>query len=610
MRFQTKLLLSYSLIIVLLAIVLGIAFYEYSSDVFERNARSSLVSVSGRMARELDNLARTMDFVTTYLLSDSDFYSSMVSLAYLDRNEPGDFFYINEGWRLVKRTLLSYSISRNFHAVNVFNRSGDFLSSNLVDFAATSDSRPRLADVPWLSRADAQGGRPVLIPPYDDPWRPSGSGGPRVYGLARAVQGAKGPMGYIEVQNALSDLDSLFSLPEGEGAKAIAFLSDGTLFYARTSMGSLALAHYASLAKAPCDASLARNPATGREEIVASASADFAGVRILLAQDRVLLLKSLAFTRNITIVVGLLIILVSLVYNYLFSRQLARPIRQLKAYMEGTEIGNLPDALDFEGPSHPLSGSAGDEIEALGRAFVDLRSRLGESISRELVSQSLQSRARFDSLQAQVSPHFLYNILTVIANKGLEAGSEEIGEICDGIADMLRYSTSTTARSATLAQEIEHVRSYLFLMKKRLEHRLEFSIEADPTLLGERTPKIVLQQLAENSISHGFDGSKKTLSVSLSLFARNGRWRVEVGDDGVGFDAEVLSSLRRKTDTIAAERPGSESPGSAIGGMGLVNLYSRLRLFYEGDFNFELGVSPLGGALVAIGAPLGSGRAD
>jgi two-component system sensor histidine kinase YesM len=85
---------------------------------------------------------------------------------------------------------------------------------------------------------------------------------------------------------------------------------------------------------------------------------------------------------------------------------------------------------------------------------------------------------------------------------------------------------------------------------------------------------------------------------------------VEVSDDGAGFDAEVLAALKCKTDAMAAAGPGSEPPGSAIGGMGLVNLYSRLRLFYEGDFDFELGASPRGGALVAIGAPLGAGRAD
>jgi Predicted signal transduction protein with a C-terminal ATPase domain len=608
MRFQTRLLLTYSFIIVLLVIALGIGFYGYSAGVFERSARANLGSASLRMARQLDDLVRPMNFVATYLLSDGDFYSSIESLAYLDKGKPGDLYYVNEGWRQIKRTLLSYSIGRDFHSVNFFNRSGDFLSSNLEDFAGTSDARPLLAAVPWLERADAARGKPVLVAPFADPWRPRGSGELKVYALARAIQGASGAIGYIEVQNSVSDLESLFSVSADDGVRCFAFLSDGSLFFSSSPPSPRSLARYAELAAAPGEAALSRDPESSREEIVAAAEAGQAGASVVLVQDRGLLLRPLAFTRNLTLVVGLLIILASLAYNYLFSRQLTKPILRLKAQMEGTEIENLPDELAVEAASHPLIGQAGDEIDALARAFADLRARLHDSINRELVAQSLQSRARFDSLQAQVSPHFIYNVLTVIANKGLEAGSEEIGEICSRVADMLRYSTATTAMSATLETELEHLRSYLYLMQKRLENRLEFSIAAEPSLLGERTPKIVLQQLAENSINHGYDAAHRRLSIDIRLFERDGRWRIELSDDGAGFAHATLAELEGKI--AATGRSHACSGGSSIGGMGLVNLYSRLMLYYGGDFDFELGDRPGGGALVALGAPLGSGKED
>lgn len=604
MRFQTKLLLSYSLIIVLLVIVLGIGFYGYSAGVFERNARSNLLTVSDRMAQQLDNTVKPMDFITTYLLSDGEFMSSMASMAYLDRSDPASMIYVNEGWRLVKATLLSYSIARNFYAVNAFNRSGDFLSSNLLDFASTSDPRPRLPSIPWIARTDELAGRALLAPPYDDPWAPPGTRSPaKVYCVARAVQGPKGPIGYIEVQNPVADLERLFSVPKAEDVRVYAFCADGTPLYlpsaaASGAAGPLrteAIVRYAGLAaSASGTVALVRDPASGRKELVAAARAAYSGVSVLLVQGEEALLRPLAFTRNLTVLVGALIILVSFLYDYLFARQLAGPIHRLKVQMEGTELENLPEAISLENPN--------DEIEALNAAFLRLRERLGDSVRSELESRSLQERARFDSLQAQVSPHFLYNILTVIANKGLEAGSDEIGDICAGIADMLRYSTSTTARSATIEEELSHARSYLFLMKKRMEHRLEFSIDVDPAILGERIPKIVLQQLAENSISHGFDGSRKAIAISIAGGLRGDRWRIELRDDGRGFDPGLLESLRLKFT-----RPPE---GSAIGGMGLVNLYSRFAIFYAGDFEFEIGASEGGGASVAIGARLGSGRAD
>jgi len=62
----------------------------------------------------------------------------------------------------------------------------------------------------------------------------------------------------------------------------------------------------------------------------------------------------------------------------------------------------------------------------------------------------LQMKANFDSLQAQVNPHFIYNILTVLSNKGIENNDEEICDICESVASMLRYSTSTLKPSATI----------------------------------------------------------------------------------------------------------------------------------------------------------------
>jgi Predicted signal transduction protein with a C-terminal ATPase domain len=610
MRFQTKLMLSYSLIIVVLAIALGIGFYSYSAGVFERSARESLASVSDRMARQLDDLVKPMDFVTTYLLSDGDFLSAMASMAYLDRSDQKSLIYVNEGWRKVKSSIRNYSMQSNFRAVNVFNHAGDYLSSNLADFAGRSDSRPEVELLPWLGRVDAAAGKAVLLPSYGNPWTSGGAKVALVYGLARAVQGPKGPEGYIEVQNDAAELDRLFSLP-GRGIRVLAFLEDGLPFYGASAReaalrGEAApsaseLARYGELARRAAvtgGALASRDPDARREEIAAAAEAAYAGAIVLLVQDKAALLAPLAFIRNIVLLVGLLIIVVSLAYNYLFSRQLSRPIRGLKERMEGTELGNLPEALALE--------SSNDEIAALNAAFLALRSRLADSVHRELESQSLEARARFDSLQAQVSPHFIYNVLTVIANKGLEAGSDEIGEICGGLASMLRYSTSTKTRYATLDEELEHVRSYLFLMKKRLEHRLEFSVEAAPSILGERLPKIVFQQLAENSISHGYGEGLKSLRVDVRGRVEGGRWRVEVSDDGIGFAPDVLARLQGSIDGI---RHGARSAeGTEIGGMGLANLCSRLALFYGGDFDFEIGNSRTGGAIVSVGARLGSPR--
>jgi two-component system sensor histidine kinase YesM len=605
MRFQTRLLSTYSVLIILLVVMLGVIFYSYSARVFENTAYTNLSVIAEKMSQQLDNLIRPMDFITTYLLSNGDFMSSMASLANMDRSNPRNLLYINEGWQTINATLLSYSVGKNFYSVNVFNRQGDFLSSNFSTHRTIGNVSTLIAASPWIERADGALGRALILPPYVDPWNQNEK--VRVFGLARSVQGPTGGMGYVEVQNPYSDLQRLFSVPDKEDISVLAVMRTGDVFFSSRAMDASLASYYSTLARSlKTSVSFTRNSVTGQDEIVTGSASEYTGIAVLLAQDKNALLGPLRFTRNMTFLIAVLIIAMSLVYNYLSSRQLTRPLRQLTQTMEKTGLENLPDSFTFE--------SANDEIEALNISFQRLRARLNEAVGREIRSQSLQMQARLDSLQAQVNPHFIYNVLTVISSRGMEAGDEEICEICDGIASMLRYSTSTTKRAATIGEEIEHVKTYLSLMKRRFEHRLEYRIEVDPALLAQPVPKIVLQQIAENSINHGYQSVQKVMRITLRGSVQDGRWLVEMTDNGQGFDPLLLRALRERMATVRKEasHQGTRT-GMAIGGMGIVATCARLALFYDADFIFTLENAEEGGARVTIGAPMrapGKERAD
>jgi hypothetical protein len=132
-RFQTRLLLTYSVLILLLVVALGIGFYRYSSTLFEQNAYTNLSVLANRMSQQVDNLIRPMDFVTMYLLSNGEFMSAMASLSALDRADPDNLLYLNEGWQTINGALLSYSLTKLFTvpdlravAVLALTRSAEF----------------------------------------------------------------------------------------------------------------------------------------------------------------------------------------------------------------------------------------------------------------------------------------------------------------------------------------------------------------------------------------------------------------------------------------------------------------------------------------------------
>ena len=596
MRFQTRLLLTYSILVFFLTVVLGITFYSYTSRLFENNAASTYRLLSSRISLHLDNLIRPMDFITTNLISDYNFRTALTTLATVDRNNPQNPPIINEAIQTINFNLLTYSILKNFYSVVVVSQAGDFFSSDFVNHSQIHSQERPFTNLPGYTAAVEAKGRPVLVPPHNDPWDLSQK--IRVYGLARVVLGLNGDLAFIEVQNPIHDLDSLFRVPNQSFVRMLAVQRDGKPFYESTPTSPALVSHYFDVAQHPNEENgFRRDPLTGKSEMVISASSAYTGVTVILILNRDLLLRPLRFVGLTTALVALLIILFSVFYNWIFSAQLTKPLRLIRERMEETELSNLPggDTIEHEN----------DEIVALDQSFHRLRNRLDEAVKQELHSQTLTLQSRLDSLQAQVNPHFLYNILTVIAGKGLELGNEEIGEICDAIAAMLRYSTSTAIRSATIAEEIDHTRSYLFLMKKRFEERLHFRFNVDPTILGVTVPKIVLQQLVENSINHGFRNVEGSMDIRVDGIRSGTRWSLEVTDNGQGFDPEVLKQVNAKIQRFAAA-PGyrEDDSGLAIGGLGLLNTYIRLYLFFRGNFGWTLENSAEGGAHVIIGGDL------
>jgi len=595
MRFQTRLLLTYSLLAVMLAIIFGALFYRNNARYVERNAETTYDLVARRVSEQVESLFSSMDFVMVNLLSDADFKSALSSLAFLQREAPGNQRFFNEASDTLRQDLMIYSIHRDFHSAIVVNQHGDFFSSNFVDHVERRGLGDSMTEVDWFEEVKAANGRPVVIGPYLDPW---GDPGIELYGLARSVRGPEGNLGVIAVQNPADDLTRLFTVSSSEYLSTFAWLANGDLLYAQREVEpELLSAYQSSVNDRPSATGFLKNELTGERELLAYSTSDFTGVTTAVVVNRALLLTPLRVTGWLTAWLTALIVLASVAYNWFSSRQLTKPLRHVQERLEQAELATLgvdEDALH-----------ANDEVAVMDLAFQRMKARLDESIRREIHSHTAWIQARLDSLQAQINPHFMFNALTVIASRGHELGDEEIGDLCDGIASMLRYSTATTDRDAPIRDELGHVNSYVFLMQRRLEHRLSVQVDVDHSLLDVRIPKIVLQQIVENSLNHGFQETSDQMKIEITGRAQDGRWWITVADNGRGFDKARVAAIDREIAAIRLEIAETEDDGGfAIGGLGLVNTYLRLHLFFRGDVDWRLENSDSGGAIVTIGGPM------
>lgn len=81
------------------------------------------------------------------------------------------------------------------------------------------------------------------------------------------------------------------------------------------------------------------------------------------------------------------------------------------------------------------------------------------------------------ALQAQINPHFLYNTLSLINWKAIEADAEDISKITLALSTFYRTSLNKGKNVMSLSDELRNMRSYLDI--QLMMHDYEFDVEFD-----------------------------------------------------------------------------------------------------------------------------------
>ena len=575
MKFRTKLILFFSIVIFFISAILGIVCYNYNSKRLSEKAAQSLKFYSRQTAANVDFTVDSMKHVTDYILSEQDMLYAMKTLPkYYEKGNYGFGKTIkhNDLLDTLNTGLAMYYIDSNFYRVIIFNEFGDVASSTNNGSKLTNKAR-NTSDIKWLDSAARMHGKPILIAPHMDGWGIRES--EEVFSLARKVQG--GDFGYIEVQYATDELKDIFEIPDSD-IKVVAFLPGGEILYQSEGLTGDLVSY---IKKHPEVTKMDSITVSSDTSMWASEISDNYGIRVVALEEKTGIIAGMKEAVMIALGMAIGCFVISMGVVIFIASKLSRPLTVLKDQMENTGIENMDAEL--------VVPNTDDEVQAVGIAYQNLMHRLNESIVKERRMSLLQLQAQFDTLQAQVNPHFLYNVLNVISSRGIMDGDEEICEICGCLAAMLRYSTNTKERYATVEKELEYLERYIFLLKSRYEHRLEVEVDCEESVKQEQLPKIVLQQLVENSIQHGYNNSKNIMKIYVHGWRDETGWYFEVRDNGQGTTEEVREELNEKMRKIWEK---IMSRGSSIefeiGGMGLANTYARMFLVYNGKAVFRI----------------------
>ena len=199
----------------------------------------------------------------------------------------------------------------------------------------------------------------------------------------------------------------------------------------------------------------------------------------------------------------------------------------------------------------------------------------------------LLARAELRALRAQISPHFVYNALTAVANS-IHTSPDEARELLTEFSEFIRYAFARERPYVTLADELQYVEKYLRLEQARFGERLQVRVEVAPEVLQTRIPALSVQPLVENAIRHGLEmGIGGNVEIVASDFDREVELRVV--DDGAGMPPErAAAALAGETD-----------------GIGLANVHRRLQTTFGEQYGLEIESRPGGGTSVVMTLPKG-----
>ena len=187
--------------------------------------------------------------------------------------------------------------------------------------------------------------------------------------------------------------------------------------------------------------------------------------------------------------------------------------------------------------------------------------------------------------KSQINPHFMYNTLECIRGMALYKGEKEIARLTGSLSKLFRYNVKGK-ELVTIREAAKNLREYAMIIDYRFMGKFQVNITLENESLALRyIPKMLVQPLLENAVLHGLEPNLGKGAVRV-LFAEEdgGGIRIEVEDDGCGMEEEALEKIREQMSTWDEDQAFEMTQH----GIGISNVYRRMRLFYGAQASFDI----------------------
>lgn len=273
-------------------------------------------------------------------------------------------------------------------------------------------------------------------------------------------------------------------------------------------------------------------------------------------------------------------------YSRYFLNAIIAPVQEVCKGMERLDRNDLEVRLEPRGQL---------ELQNLMTSFNEMVLSIRNMLRVTEETLEKKHEAEIQALQSQINPHFIVNTLNSIRFMAQVAKFDGIRKMAEALVSIVSCSFRSNVSFYTVREELEMLETYVYLMRIRYSNGFEVRYDVEPACLDYLLPRLTLQPILENAITHGFDELTEELGqIKVSVYRREGFLCLSVWDNGRGMTPEeinrVLGQRRRKKDDNTS--------------IGLENVQARIKLNFGESARLEIESEPEVYTRVVLKLPL------
>lgn len=245
------------------------------------------------------------------------------------------------------------------------------------------------------------------------------------------------------------------------------------------------------------------------------------------------------------------------------------------------------------------TSSMGEDFEKLGNGFNHMIDEIDKLMITVREEQYQIDQIRFQALQSQIQPHFLYNTLECIHWQSSAEGNKQVSKLVMALASYYRIALSKGKDIISLRDELLHVQNYIFIQNQRFGELVVLETDVSEEYMSLQIPKLTLQPLVENALYHGIgmkEGNRGTIRIDVTAI-----------EEGVSIN--ISDSGSEMTEERIKEMNQFLSEDEEQFGYGVRNVNKRIVLMFGGEYGLKYYLNENHGTTVSIHLPL-AGKID